>query len=591
MDPYNFQDSEDIINNEDELKKLETELAPSSADYYGVLNISRKATDEEIKEAYKKLCRFFHPDKHTDQEKKRKAESRFQVIQTAYEVLSDPKARIIYDTYGEEGLNASWEVGPRYKTTEELREEYEKQAKRKREQELENLVRSRSEYQLTLDATQVFDPYEPPAFAGFGGNTVVKPRKRRMPWDRIAKAQVQQLFMRHSFQTQLGPQTHAVLGGTMLSRSGMGGGNLMGTIRHTLSPQLSGELTTTLLKPRICSLKTYYSLSSDSFVNTTVQLNSIYDPPILSVTTGRRLYSNTSGYMTYRTGEYSIFGWGGDSSRKMDKSSVSLGMAGGNKTGNYSGEIQTGIMDSHIAGEYRYKLPHQGSLQLTCLLSTQGGVAVTVGSDHKLTTHSRIGLTLECGLAAGVIVKFKFTRLGQKVTLPIILSSEFDLTLAFLGTLIPASAAIALEQLILKPRRQQKIQEKIEQLREEHKEYLENRKREALDAQSLMEDIAKRKKSQEEKKTNGLVIIKAIYGNLENDNEAIDVTVVIQTLVNESRLTIPGGHSKTNILGFYDPCLGEKKKLLVEYRYRHRLHQVIVEDKSPLLCPVEAHLI
>jgi DnaJ family protein C protein 11 len=53
----------------------------------------------------------------------------------------------------------------------------------------------------------------------------------------------------------------------------------------------------------------------------------------------------------------------------------------------------------------------------------------------------------------------RFTRLGQKVTLPIILSSEFDLTLAFLGTLIPASAAIALEQLILKPRRQQKIQE------------------------------------------------------------------------------------------------------------------------------------
>lgn len=81
-------------------------------------------------------------------------------------------------------------------------------------------------------------------------------------------------------------------------------------------------------------------------------------------------------------------------------------------------------------------------------------------------------------------------------------------------------------------------------MREEHKEYLENRKREALDAQSLMEDIAKRKKSQEEKKTNGLVIIKAVYGNLENDNEAIDVTVVIQTLVNESRLTIPGGHSK-----------------------------------------------
>lgn len=44
--------------------------------------------------------------------------------------------------------------------------------------------------------------------------------------------------------------------------------------------------------------------------------------------------------MTYRTGEWSLLGWGGDSSRKMDRSSVSLGLAGVNKHGNYSGEIQ-----------------------------------------------------------------------------------------------------------------------------------------------------------------------------------------------------------------------------------------------------------
>lgn len=77
-----------------------------------------------------------------------------------------------------------------------------------------------------------------------------------------------------------------------------------------------------------------------SFINTSAQCNSIYDPPILSITAGRRLYASTTGYLTYRTGEYSIFGWGGDVSRKMDKSSVALGMAGMNKSGNYSGELQ-----------------------------------------------------------------------------------------------------------------------------------------------------------------------------------------------------------------------------------------------------------
>ncbi|PHZ09606.1 DnaJ-domain-containing protein [Rhizopus microsporus ATCC 52813] len=583
MDPYDFHDQEEAIADEDDLERLERELAPSSADYYGVLNISKKATEEEIKESYKKLCRFFHPDKHTDEEKKRKAESRFQVIQKAYEVLSDPKKRIIYDTYGEEGLNASWDVGPRYKTTEELREEYEKQAKQKREQELENLVRSRSDLQLTLDASQVFDPYEPPAFAGLGS----MPAKRRHgPLKRISQTQVQQLFMRHSFQTQIGPQTVAVVGGSMLSRGGMGGGNLMGTIRHTVSPKLSGEGETTLLKPRLVSLKTYYSLSSDSFINTSAQCNSIYDPPILSITAGRRLYASTTGYLTYRTGEYSIFGWGGDVSRKMDKSSVALGMAGMNKSGNYSGELQTGVMASHIAGEYSYKLPHQGKLQVSCTLSTQGGISASVGSDHKVTKHARIGFTLECGLALGVIVKFRVSRLGQKVTVPIILSPEFDLKLVLFGAVVPATVAIAVDQWVLKPIRRQRIEEKVQQLREQHKEYLENRKREALDAQSLMEDIAKRKQRQEEN-NNGLVIVKAIYGNMNKESEQIDVTVVVQTLVHESRLTIPSGHSKTHILGFYDPCLGEKKQLMVEYRYRHRLHQVTVDDQSPLLCPME----
>jgi DnaJ family protein C protein 11 len=47
--------------------------------------------------------------------------------------------------------------------------------------------------------------------------------------------------------------------------------------------------------------------------------------------------------MTYRTGEWSLFGWGGDVSQKMDRSSVSLGMAGMNKHGNYSGEIQVNV--------------------------------------------------------------------------------------------------------------------------------------------------------------------------------------------------------------------------------------------------------
>jgi DnaJ family protein C protein 11 len=81
-----------------------------------------------------------------------------------------------------------------------LREEYEKHEREKRELDLENLVRDKSEIQLTLNATQVFDNYEPPVYAGFG-QTPIQPRMRG-PLQALSKTQVQQLFMRHSFQVR-----------------------------------------------------------------------------------------------------------------------------------------------------------------------------------------------------------------------------------------------------------------------------------------------------------------------------------------------------------------------------------------------------
>lgn len=64
-------------------------------------------------------------------------------------------------------------------------------------------------------------------------------------------------------------------------------------------------------------------------------------------------------------------------------------------------------MSSHVAGEYTYKLPNQARLRMTCTLSSQGGVVASIGSDHKLNEHTRIGMTMECGLPSGVIVKFR----------------------------------------------------------------------------------------------------------------------------------------------------------------------------------------
>ncbi|EAY73218.1 hypothetical protein OsI_01090 [Oryza sativa Indica Group] len=72
-------------------------------DYYKVLGVDRGAGDDDLKKAYHKLAMRWHPDKNPTNNKK-EAEAKFKQISEAYEVLSDPQKRTIYDQVGEEGL-------------------------------------------------------------------------------------------------------------------------------------------------------------------------------------------------------------------------------------------------------------------------------------------------------------------------------------------------------------------------------------------------------------------------------------------------------------------------------------------------------
>ncbi|XP_059658820.1 uncharacterized protein LOC132305154 [Cornus florida] len=71
-------------------------------DYYKILNVDKNAKDEDLKKAYRKLAMKWHPDKNPNNNKE--AEAKFKQISEAYEVLSDPQKRAVYDQYGEEGL-------------------------------------------------------------------------------------------------------------------------------------------------------------------------------------------------------------------------------------------------------------------------------------------------------------------------------------------------------------------------------------------------------------------------------------------------------------------------------------------------------
>ncbi len=76
-------------------------------DYYKILGISKDAKEDEIKKAYRKMALKYHPDKN----KSPGAEEKFKEIAEAYDVLSDPKKREIYDVHGEEGLKGGGSPG------------------------------------------------------------------------------------------------------------------------------------------------------------------------------------------------------------------------------------------------------------------------------------------------------------------------------------------------------------------------------------------------------------------------------------------------------------------------------------------------
>jgi len=134
---------------------------PQFKDYYQTLGVSRTASEKEIKSAYRRLARQFHPDVNKDP----KATDRFKLINEAYEVLSDPKKRSKYDQLG-----ADWE---RIEREQEFARQYQSQPSR-----------GAGQAAGFGDFSDFFNTYfsgEGGGFSGFGfegtrGRTVTRPR-------------------------------------------------------------------------------------------------------------------------------------------------------------------------------------------------------------------------------------------------------------------------------------------------------------------------------------------------------------------------------------------------------------------------------
>lgn len=130
--------------------------------------------------------------------------------------------------------------------------------------------------------------------------------------------------------------------------------------------------------------------------------------------------------------------------------------------------------------------------------------------------------------------------------------------------------------------RQQKKRE------DEAREKQTERRREAMNAQEVLRSLVEQIKEQEG--SQGLIILEGQYGYLtsslsESSIKIIDVTIPLQSLVKNSSLKIETTVSKSNLTGFYDPCIGEEKSLSIKYLFHSQIHTVIYKDTDPIILP------
>ncbi|KAH6568240.1 hypothetical protein BASA62_005593 [Batrachochytrium salamandrivorans] len=595
----------------------------TTIDFYGILNVDHKATDDDIKNAYKRLCITFHPDKYMKESDKSIAQRKFQSVQRAYSAI--PEKRYIYDLYGEAALDQSWEVGPQRKSPEAIREEYEHRARIKRDLEAIELVKSRGEITLTLDATSYFQP-SPMATLRFRDSFMGLPvASHRSFYDLMVLPEIQKATVTHEWETRLDPTTDIILSGKVQAYNGHGNGAVGATIRHVLSPNLWGEASLNISHNPSAEFKVVRNFSSDIFMTVHGDMRTVYRPPDLTIVVGRRITTNSTGYLRYQPGSFCNGLWGPRNLGHISHTACTVGMVHNMHGRQWDFDLHAGVSGSRITLSHTRPIAGRILTRIELSAMTSGDVVIGINGDHRVDRHTRIGMGINCSVESGVFLQLKVSRLGQKIKLPILLTPELDLRLAFLTLTVSLLSGIAFDRLVLKPWRDRRMKTTLGHIRQKNAKFLQERCMDAQQAIELMRESVARRVEVEESRT-GLVIIQALYGKLPiselasvralspqgikdmaasirkqiksvltpdsltppelPSNDYIDVAIPVQSLVQGGQLHISGGHSKSSIIGFWDPCLGEKKRLRITYQFHGRVHQIEVDDKTAVAAPL-----
>lgn len=143
-----------------------------------------------------------------------------------------------------------------------------------------------------------------------------------------------------------------------------------------------------------------------TFVSAVAELKSAYGPAPLVLTVGRTLTKGTTGYVTYRTGEWALGSWGRAYEDRDQFSSMTMGLRSSNENEHYQAELQAGVVQSRLSLDRTWTLDESTRVRVGLGYSSLAGAVGSIGGDRQVTEHTRLGLAAEVGLG-GVAFNFK----------------------------------------------------------------------------------------------------------------------------------------------------------------------------------------
>jgi len=582
--------------------------------------VSRDATEDDIKKAYRALAQVAHPDKHSSSVLREAASRSFNTLNEAYEILSDKERRRVYDVYGMAGLNAGLEVGRRHKSLREISEEFERARAKERRAQMEAKLNFRGSYGFSFSAAHLFDER-------VRHRRALIAARRGLPTGGSPFLDLNGVDFNSVFDVPTwSDDATAYVGAQGQMSRGAGAGGLILGLRKTASEHTSWECA--LVMGSMQSAATFHvqrQLSAHAAGTLAYSYAAAQGGLGLEVGVQRQLSEHSKGHLTWNVGPV-----GG----------VSTGAQRAKGKTSWKADVSVGPASSGVAGFIARRLSKKSTFRLGVRLGTTA-IDFDVGCTRKMNRETSLGLSVSVGIR-GVHLKLRFNHSGQRFQFPILLAPRATVANASASLAIPFAAVGILKRYVVKPYALKLRVEEQAVLRSKHAAQVAADKAEARAAQELLKAQAAARVAKEREK-NGLVVERAVFGHFprrtrpkagepivegfreetetaEGTDDArgagttgtsgdgdgdgngdgdgatkpapapwLDVTVAAQFMVFDSHLDVHAGAHKPSLLGFCDPCPDEKAYLRVRYTYRGVLHEVTVGEDDPLAIPNKAH--